>query len=402
MRDPSSWPVFYPNRNVNENLTRATITIMKTTGLSGNEIYCLDKIGYKAGDIVVGNSVHSLGVVQSIGSGFRAIAGGEITQFTQLIEEGRAAALARMEQEAKDRGAIGITGVTSELVFHGGNIEFLSVGSSLHTKGNKGEKEEYAFSTSTDGQDLYAQEDANYKPKKFVFGNVAYSIGITGGIIGAFKTLARGEIREFSDIFNKTRHLALERIVAEAKRDGANAVVGIETTILPLVGTGLQEMLMIGTASYNEALPKDSVVTSDMTQQEMWNLNKMGYAPLKLLLGTSVYSLGLMGGITSFMKSFVKGEIPELSKLIYEARENALAILNKEADAIGADEIVGVKTYVYQLGSGLIEFLAIGTAVKKVDGLKSQSQELIPQAFTTDWDTFVNTAEFNFGVDLNK
>ena len=375
---------------------------MKTTGLSGNEIYCLDKIGYKAGDIVVGNSVHSLGVVQSIGSGFRAIAGGEITQFTQLIEEGRAAALARMEQEAKDRGAIGITGVTSELVFHGGNIEFLSVGSSLHTKGNKGEKEEYAFSTSTDGQDLYAQEDANYKPKKFVFGNVAYSIGITGGIIGAFKTLARGEIREFSDIFNKTRHLALERIVAEAKKDGANAVVGIETTILPLVGTGLQEMLMIGTASYNEALPRDEVVTSDMTQQEMWNLNKMGYAPLKLLLGTSVYSLGLMGGITSFMKSFVKGEIPELSKLIYEARENALAILNKEADAIGADEIVGVKTYVYQLGSGLIEFLAIGTAVKKIDGLKSQSQELIPQAFTNDWDTFVNTAEFNFGVELNK
>lgn len=73
---------------------------MKTTGLSGNEIYCLDKIGYKAGDIVVGNSVHSLGFGRSIGSAFRAIAGGEITQVTALIEEGRASALSRMEKEA--------------------------------------------------------------------------------------------------------------------------------------------------------------------------------------------------------------------------------------------------------------------------------------------------------------
>ncbi len=375
---------------------------MKTTGLSGNEMYCLDKVGYKAGDLVVGNSVHALGVGRSISSGFRAIAGGEITQFTSLIEEGRASAISRMEKEAADRGALGITGVTSEIIFHGGNIEFLSVGSSVHTKAGLAAQESLAFSTSSDGQDLYAQIDAGYQPKKFVFGNVAYSIGITGGIIGSLKTLARGEIKEFSDIFNKTRHLALERIVTEAKNHGGNAVVGIDTTILPFAGTGVQEMLMIGTASTNPLLPKDTVTTSDLTPQEMWNLNKMGYAPEKLLIGTSVYSLGLMGGITSALKSFVKGEITELSHLIYEARENALAIINKEADKIGADEVVGVKTYVYQLGSGLIEFLAIGTAVKKVAGLKNKSEELVPQAFTPDWDTFVNTAEYSFGVDLNK
>jgi uncharacterized protein YbjQ (UPF0145 family) len=379
---------------------------MKTTGLSGNEIYCLDKSGYKAGDLVVGNSVHALGFGRSIGSGFQAMVGGEVAQFTSLIEEGRAAALARLEKEATDAGAVGITGVTSELVFHGSNIEFLSVGSSLHTKGLETgagtAKEQLAFSTSTDGQDMFAQIDAGYKPLKFVFGNVAYSIGLAGGIIGTFKTLARGEIREFSDIFNKTRHLALERITAEAQKHGANAIVGIETTILPLMGTGLQEMLMIGTASYNPALPKDSIVSSDLTPQEMWNLNKMGYAPLKILIGTSVYSLGFVGRITSFAKSFTKGEIPELSRMIYDARENALGIINKEADSIGADEVVGVKTYVYQLGSGLIEFLAIGTAVKKVDGLKNISDQLPPQAFTPDWDTFVNTADTGFGVGLNK
>ena len=375
---------------------------MKTTGLSGNEIYCLDKAGFRFGDIAVGTSVHSLGVLRTIGSGFKAIVGGEIASYTQLIEEGRAAALSRMEAEARARGAVGISGVTSELVLHGSNIEFLSLGSMLHTKENAGTPETLSFSTSSDGQDLYAQMDARYAPKKFVFGNVAYSIGIAGGVVGALKTLVRGEIREFSDIFNTTRHLALARITDEAQKAGANAVVGIETTILPLFGNGLQEMLMIGTASHNPALPQGTVATSDLTPQEMWNLNKMGYAPMKLLLGTSVYSLGFVGGVTSFFKSFVKGEIPELSTLIYEARENALAILNKQADEIGADEVVGVKTYVYDLGSNLIEFLAIGTAVKKTEGLTSHSPELVPQAFTPDWDTFINTAELQIGVKLNQ
>ena len=53
-------------------------------------------------------------------------------------------------------------------------------------------------------------------------------------------------------------------------------------------------MLMIGTAAYNEHIPKiagNEIVTSDLTAQEMWGLTNMGYAPMRLVLGTSVYSL---------------------------------------------------------------------------------------------------------------
>jgi hypothetical protein len=41
---------------------------MLMTGLSGNEIYCLAQLGYEPGNIVVGNSVHSLGLVRGITS----------------------------------------------------------------------------------------------------------------------------------------------------------------------------------------------------------------------------------------------------------------------------------------------------------------------------------------------
>lgn len=369
-----------------------------TTGLSGNEIYCLAQKGYAPGNIVVGNSVYSLGLLRSVGTGLKSILGGELEQVTKLIEEGRESAYKRMLHEADAAKATGITGVSSQLIFHSGNIEFLSIGSLVHADNSTAQ-----FTTSANGQELYAQLDAGYKPICFAFGNVAYSMGLGRGILGALKTLGRGEIKEYSDMFNHTRHLALERIIAHAKSHRANAVLGIQTTILPFVG--VNEMLMIGTASHSAQLPTMStqeIVTSDLTNVEMWNLATMGYAPVKLLLGTSVYSLGLVGGITSALKSFVKGEITELTKLIYDARENALGLINAEAKSIGADDVVGVKTYVYELGNGLIEFLAIGTAVKKVSSVKTESPQLPPQAIIVDQDTFYDSMNKGLNVNVNS
>ncbi len=371
-----------------------------TTGLSGNEIFCLHLKNYAPGSIVVGNSVHSLGFLGSIGSGFKAMLGGELQQITSLIEEGRETAFQRMLQEAEANHATGITGVTSQLIFHGANVEFLSIGSVIHACNDANKAK---FTTSADGQELYAQLDAGYRPICFAFGNVAYSMGIGRGLLGGLKTLGRGEIKEYSDIFNKTRHLALSRIIAHARQHQANAVLGIKTTVLPF--GGVNEMLMIGTASHNPQLFTDAnneVITSDMTNIEMWNMARIGYAPMKLLLGTSVYSLGVVGGITSALKSIFRGEINELTRMIYAARENALALINDEARAIGADDVVGVKTYVYQLGNGLIEFLAIGTAVKKTTRIKTESEQLPPQAIVVDKDTFYDTQTFgDFSVNVN-
>jgi len=42
------------------------------------------------------------------------------------------------------------------------------------------------------------------------------------------KSLQRGEVHQYSQVFNETRHRALERIRAEARSAGANAVVGIQ------------------------------------------------------------------------------------------------------------------------------------------------------------------------------
>lgn len=369
------------------------------TGLSGNEMYCLSLKQFSPGNLVIGNSVHSLGFVGSLVSGFKTIAGGEIHEVTSLIHDGRHAAYERMLAWSDLHSAAGITGVSSELVKHGTNIEFLSIGSAIHD--NSGKQNTNIFSTSADGQELYCQLDCGFHPHKFVFGNVAYSIGISGGIVGAFRGLARGEVKEYSEVFNITRHLALSRLKEEAVKVGANAVVGVKTTILPIAG--MQEMLMIGTASRHEALGNfhdQNPVTSDLTNEELWNIIKLGYMPLDLVLGVSVYSVGFVGGVSAFFKSFARGEINELTTLIYDARENALGRIMQDAVAVGADDVLGIKTYVYELGGGIIEFLAIGTAVKKIPGLSTVSDNLPAQAVIRDKDTFFNMAETSIGQDL--
>jgi uncharacterized protein YbjQ (UPF0145 family) len=158
---------------------------------------------------------------------------------------------------------------------------------------------------------------------------------------------------------------------------------------------------MLGTAAYHPALgpaPQSAAVpghaaqepvTSDLTCEEMWNLASLGLMPLKLVLGTAVYSLGLVGGVMAMFKGLARGEISELTSLIYDAREHAIGLIRDEANAIGADDVVGITTHVHELG-GLIEFMAIGTAVKRRGGATPATASLPVQAIIRDKDTWIS------------
>ena len=156
----------------------------RVTGLSGNEIFCLNKLNMKAGQLCVGNSVVSIGVKGGIGAGLSTLGGGEVEEITKLVHDGRKNAFNRMLAEAKACGGEGITGVSFDLINHGGNLEFITVGSAIHAENLKGSVQ--PFSTSADAQEMYCQIDSGFRPLHFVFGNVAYSIGLGGSIRGAF------------------------------------------------------------------------------------------------------------------------------------------------------------------------------------------------------------------------
>jgi uncharacterized protein YbjQ (UPF0145 family) len=367
----------------------------KVTGLSGNEIYCLAMKDFAPGELVVGNSVNSMGFLGSLGAGVRNIVGGEVPQVTEAIADGRSKAFARMVAEAQKENASGVAGVTGELRNFQGSTEFLFVGSCVHAKGFGGG----FFTSAGSAQELYCHMDAGFQPVSHAFGNIAYSMGVGGSFLGALKTLGRGEIKEYSDVFNHTRHHALERLVAQARNDKANSVVGIRTSIMPWAG--IHEMVMTGTAARNNALPRecdDNPVTSDLTGEEMWAMVNLGYAPMKLLMSTSIYSLGFVGGFMAAFKSFARGEVNELTTLIHDAREIAIDRIKREADALNAEDVVGVKTYIQEIGSGLVEFMAIGTAITKFAGMKTVNAALPVHAMVGEKDTWVD-GDFGFSLD---
>ena len=221
---------------------------MLISGMSGNEVYCLAQKGLLPGEIVVGNSVNSMGIGGAIGSFGQTLAGGEIRPVTELISGGRHAAIQRMEEEARRHGALGVTSVVSELRTLAGYTEFLAQGTSVHAQGNGGGPR--VFSSAASGMELYCHLDVGYRPMRFVMGNIAYALGIGRGITGKLRTIAQGEVHEYSQMYNAIRHHALERLRAEASAVGANSVVDVLIRMLPY-GPGTIEFLLTGTASHH-------------------------------------------------------------------------------------------------------------------------------------------------------
>lgn len=165
---------------------------------------------------------------------------------------------------------------------------------------------------------------------------------------------------------------------------------------------GIHEMLMTGTAARHASLPRDadaSPYTSDLTGEELWAMTSLGFAPVKLVMSTSIYSLGFVGGFLAAFKSFTKGEVNELTTLIHDAREMAVERIKQEADGLACDDVVGVKTYIQDLGSGLVEFMAIGTAIKKFSGIKTASAALPVHAMVGEKDTWIDGS---LGMNLDR
>jgi len=107
------------------------------------------------------------------------------------------------------------------------------------------------------------------------------------------------------------------------------------------------------------------IFTSDLSVNEFLLVREVGFKPLGLVLGSSIYHVGLQ--VARWGKS---QELDVLSQAMYHARELAMTRMEAEAASLGADGIVGVRLDVEmkEFGADIAEFIAIGTAVKAEPG----------------------------------
>ncbi|MGN0261906.1 MAG: YbjQ family protein [Eggerthellaceae bacterium] len=86
-----------------------------------------------------------------------------------------------------------------------------------------------------------------YQPLGLVRGNVAYCKHLGRDIMASFKNLAGGEINSYTDMLNEARDIAEARMVDQATRLGADAIVGMRF-MNDTVCEGTIEVIAYGTA----------------------------------------------------------------------------------------------------------------------------------------------------------
>lgn len=82
-----------------------------------------------------------------------------------------------------------------------------------------------------------------------------------------------------------------------------------------------------------------------------------------LVRGATVRAHHLGNDILAYMRNLVGGEVDEYTKMLAEAREQALDRMIQQAKELGANAVVDVRFSTSDIASGAAEVLAYGTAV---------------------------------------
>ena len=93
-----------------------------------------------------------------------------------------------------------------------------------------------------------------------------------------------------------------------------------------------------------------------------------GMHPLGLVRGSTARSRNIARDITAGLKNLVGGEVTSYTKLMADAREEAIYRMQEDAIRMGATMVVGVRFASSMVSQGVSEMVAWGTAVGPIDG----------------------------------
>lgn len=150
-----------------------------------------------------------------------------------------------------------------------------------------------------------------------------------------------------------------------------------------------QAIPQMAQARIGQAQQAGAFFTSDLSINEFVLTTQAGFTPLGLVMGTCVYHVGVQAARWNRSQ-----ELQVLSQAMYAARELAMARMEAEADVLGADGIIGVRLLPrrYSFSAEMMEFVAVGTAIKANDAQSYRTPAGMPftshlsgQDFWTLW-----------------
>jgi uncharacterized protein YbjQ (UPF0145 family) len=212
-------------------------------------------------------------------------------------------------------------------------------------------------------------EEMGFEPVDLVMGTSYFHIGWQSSGWGS------QELDVLTHGMSEARHMAMRRVNAQLQQLGADGIVGMRLTVEHHHHTA--NFVAIGTAiRRTDGRGQDWRVngrpfTSALSGQDLHTLARAGFRPCALVMGNCVYQVEYQGLLTWFRNRNVNVEQANFTTALYDARELAMGRMQAEAEAAGANGIVGVKVHegTYSWGSHVIEFMAIGTAISPMGTL---------------------------------
>jgi uncharacterized protein YbjQ (UPF0145 family) len=202
-----------------------------TSDLSINEFVLMHGAGFEPIELVMGVSVYHVGY-QFVGMKQQC----ELPVLTEATYRARWNAMGRMQAEADAVSADGVVGVRlMPRVQEGGeHLEFVAVGTAVRYTAKPGAYRRpngQAFSSHLSGQDMATLMRSGYAPVAFVMGNCVYHVPVQGLRQMWRQAGVNAEMPQWTQGNYEARELAMSRMEAEAERDGANGVVGVDFAI---------------------------------------------------------------------------------------------------------------------------------------------------------------------------
>jgi uncharacterized protein YbjQ (UPF0145 family) len=216
-----------------------------TSDLSVSELALVHQAGCDPLGQVMGSSIYHVGwqwtPANSGNWGWNSVSS-EMTVLTEAYYNARHLALGRLQQEAALLGATGIVGVRlehKEYDWGAGMLEFAALGTAIReTDAPPPDPNTLPFVSDLSGEEFWTLRQAGFRPVGFALGNCTYYCvpgwntrqATMGGFWGG--AWQNQELTDYTQAVYNARALAMGRMEAEARRFGAEGIVGADVSVV--------------------------------------------------------------------------------------------------------------------------------------------------------------------------
>lgn len=201
------------------------------------------------------------------------------------------------------------------------------------------EADEVLFTSDLDPDEAALLRREGYDVRGIVTGSAMYHVGQAYA-----SSQGDVEVQVLSDAYNEATRLAVSRMRKELELTGAHGVVGVRLSIVRHEWAEKTiEVQAVGTAIEGRTPPRKGIWMCDLSGLEWWSLHRAGYEPAGLVWGHCTWFLLTTQNDEWNVQSFQNVEIKHWSDGLSNARHRALAHVLRDARAMGATGVCGVR-----------------------------------------------------------